>query len=99
MADFSVTVDQLKNIKEQLSQLNAQFNSQKGKLAETGASLNSMWEGEAKTKFSEELNKDQIQMGNFYNAVANYVTTLGNIITKYEQAEMRSLEIATTRKR
>jgi WXG100 family type VII secretion target len=98
MAEFSVTIDQLKNVKDQLQEFNNTFNNQKKELAETGASLNTMWEGEAKDKFTEEFNRDQIQMGNFYNAIANYVTVLGNIIAQYEKAEMSNLDIATTRK-
>ncbi len=97
MSDFSVTIDQLRIIKEQLSELNAQFMTQKNQLSETAASLNGMWEGEAKDKFTTEIARDQVQMQNFYNAVAQYVTTLEQIIAKYLEAEARNLETATTR--
>ncbi len=97
MSDFSVTIDQLRVISEQLSEMNAQFNAQRNQLAETAASLNGMWEGEAKERFSAEVARDQIQMQNFYNAIAQYVNALNQIIAKYLEAETRNLDTASTR--
>lgn len=97
MSEFSVTIDQLRVIKEQLSELNTQLNTQRNQLSETAATLNGMWEGEAKDRFSAEVARDQIQMQNFYNAVSQYVNVLEQIIAKYLEAEARNLETASTR--
>lgn len=97
MAEFSVTIEQLNSIKEQLRELNAQFNTEREQLSETAATLNGMWEGEAKEKFTAEIAKDQVQMQNFYNAVLAYVNTLEEIIQRYITAENTNLETVTTR--
>lgn len=97
MAEFNVTIDQLKNVADQLQQLNAQFRSQKERLAETNGTLNTMWEGEAKQKFQSAFQSDQVQMQNFYNAIVAYVNALNAIIANYINAENTAIDISTTR--
>lgn len=97
MADFSVTIEQLKGVIDKLNDLNTQFNNEREKLAETAASLNGMWEGEAKDKFTAEIAKDQIQMQNFHNAIGQYIIALGEILNRYIEAEARNYETASTR--
>lgn len=98
MSEFSVTIDQLRSVRDQLSEMNARFDSQRKQLAETASALNGMWEGDAKDKFSQEFNRDQTQMQNFYNALCRYVQVLDQNIAKYLEAESRNLEIASARR-
>ena len=55
MAEFNVTLEQLKSIAEQLDQKNQQFKSQADGLNETFAALNTMWEGDARTDYQTEF--------------------------------------------
>ncbi|MBR4763838.1 MAG: WXG100 family type VII secretion target [Lachnospiraceae bacterium] len=97
MAEFNVTLEQLKSIAEQLEQKNQQFKSQADGLNETFAALNTMWEGDAKTDYQTEFQKDQVQMQNFYNNICCYVNALNMIITAYQEAENKNIELAVTR--
>lgn len=97
MAEFNVTLEQLKSIAEQLDQKNQQFKSQADGLNETFAALNTMWEGDAKTDYQTEFQKDQAQMQNFYNNICCYINALNMIITAYQEAENKNIELAVTR--
>lgn len=97
MAEFSVTITELKNRSESLTQMNGQFLSQVNGLIETESALNGMWEGEAKEAFHSAFSKDITQMNNFYNAIGQYVTALNNIIERYSAAEAQNVEIAINR--
>lgn len=97
MAELSVIISELRAKADELNGLNEQFFSQTGSLEETEGALNGMWEGEAKNQFHTAFSNDIIQMHNFYNAVAQYVTVLNNAVTRYQQAEAQNVEIAQTR--
>ena len=97
MADFVVSVSDLKAKVDTLRQLNAQFKSQVGELEATEANLQGMWEGEAKNTFDNAFRSDKIQMDNFYNAVEGYAQRLETIAARYAQAEATNTEIAAER--
>ena len=97
MADFTVSISDLKVKVDALRQLNAQFKSQVGELEATEANLNGMWEGEAKNTFHNAFSSDKTQMNNFYNAVEVYAQRLEAIATRYAQAEATNIEIAAER--
>ena len=59
--------------------------------------LTGMWEGEARTTFHNAFVQDANQMVAFYNAVSKYVETLINTASKYQEAELRNVEIGKTR--
>ena len=98
MAEFSVTLEQLKSIKEQLAEQNALFKSQISGLADTANSLSGMWEGEAKKGFHTAFTNDMTQLRNFYNAIIGYVNALRQAMAKYAEAENKNIELASTRK-
>ena len=56
-----------------------------------------MWEGDAKTAFHTAFTNDKTQMDNFYNLMEQYIITLENIATEYENKEMANAQIASTR--
>lgn len=97
MADFTVSISDLKTKVDTLRQLNAQFKNQVGELESTEANLNGMWEGEAKNTFHNAFSSDKTQMNNFYNAVEVYAQRLEAIAARYAQAEATNIEIAAER--
>lgn len=97
MSEFVVSVNDLKVKVDTLRQLNAQFKSKVGEMESTEASLNGMWEGEAKEAFHNAFTSDKTQMNNFYNAVEVYAQRLESIVARYAQAEAANVEIASER--
>lgn len=97
MSDFRVSINDLKTKVDSLRQLNSQFKSQVSDLESTEASLNGMWEGQARETFHQAFASDKIQMDNFYNAVEVYAQRLEAIAAKYAQAEAENIEIASQR--
>lgn len=98
MGVIRVDTAQLKARAEELENLNTQFKNAIGELETTENSLNQMWDGDANNAFHAAFNRDKIQMNNFYNAVAQYVVRLRNIVAKYQATEARNVEIGNTRK-
>ena len=97
MTDFSVSVQDLKAKVEALRTLNSEFKARTNDLTTTEASLNGMWEGEAREAFHSAFQNDITQMGNFYNAIEVYAMRLNDMASRYEAAEAANLEIATER--
>ena len=97
MAEFNITLSELVNKANQLSELNQTFKGQVSSMSDIENGLNGMWEGEARSTFHNAFAQDVNQMGTFYNAVAKYVETLLNTAAKYQEAEMRNVEIGKTR--
>lgn len=97
MAEIKVMTNELKSKIEELRALNSQFKSAVGELESTENSLNSMWEGNAKTAFHNAFISDKQQMDNFYTAIELYAQKLEVILAKYIQAENSNIELANTR--
>ncbi len=97
MADFTVSINDLKTKVDSLRQLNGQFKGQVEELAGTESNLNGMWEGQARETFHNAFESDKIQMNNFYNAVEVYAARLEAIAARYAQAESTNIDIASTR--
>lgn len=97
MADFTVSVQDLKSKVDSLRQLNSQFKNQIEELAGTEANLNGMWEGEAREAFHNAFQSDKTQMDNFYSAIEMYAQRLEAIAARYAQAESTNVEIANER--
>lgn len=97
MAQIYVDTASLRNKMEELSELNEQFRNEVANLKEIEQSLAGMWEGTSKETFHNAFNSDATQMNNFYNAIAQFISRLGVIITKYETAESKNTEIASAR--
>lgn len=98
MAEIYAVGTELQAKAEELAKLNASFKSQVGDLESQEAALIGMWEGEAKEAFHKAFRSDKIQMDNFYNAIAQYVTVLNNIAAEYNNAEAKNVQIANDRK-
>ncbi len=97
MTDFSVSVQDLRTKVETLRTLNSEFKARTNDLTDTEASLNGMWEGEAREAFHSAFQSDITQMGNFYNAIEVYAMRLNDIANRYEAAEAANREIAVDR--
>jgi WXG100 family type VII secretion target len=97
MAAFQVTSSQLRAKANELRNMNRQFKSQLGNLDTQERSLSGMWEGDAKNAFEKAFRSDRGQMDNFYNLIEQYCTALEQIANKYEIAEQRNINTATTR--
>ena len=97
MAEFSVTLNELKNKADTLEQYNGQFLQQVVKLEETEGALNGMWEGDARKAFHNAFRSDVTQMRSFNNAITAYVGALRTIFTQYSNAEAKNVEVANTR--
>lgn len=95
---IQVTPKTLTNKANELKSMNSKFKGYIETLKSQESGLNGMWEGESKTAFHNEFNKDTIQMHNFYNAIEKYVQSLIQIAAEYEKAEAKNVSIATTRK-
>ena len=97
MAELKVTAAQLISKAEELQQLNQTFKAKVDALDETEVALAGMWDGDAKEAFHNAFNKDKVQMTNFYNAIAQYVSVMEQIAAKYNEAEVRNVDTASTR--
>lgn len=97
MAFFQVTSSELRNKAGRISDLNSQFKAKAVQLGEQEAALCSMWEGQAKDSFHQAFLRDRQQMDAFEQLIGQYVQALLEIAVRYEQAESRNREIASTR--
>ena len=97
MAEFNVSLNELVAKANQLNELNQTFKGQVNTMSDIENGLNGMWEGEARTTFHNAFVQDANQMVAFYNAVNKYVETLINTVQKYQEAEVRNVEIGKTR--
>ena len=82
---------------DELKQMNCKYKKEIETLRSREASLNGMWEGEAKNTFHRGFARDLVQMQNFYNAIEKYIHTLYQIAKEYEHAERRNICAARTR--
>ena len=97
MAAFNVTINELVNKANELSNLNQRFQTEVNNLVDLEGTLNGMWEGDARKAFHTAFGNDITQMGTFYNAVNEYVRVLLETAQKYADAENTNVDIANTR--
>lgn len=97
MSFFEVTSVQVKNRADLLKELNQQYKSRFAELENMEQSLCSMWEGEAKSAFHREFVRDKSQVDLFTNLIEKYAMTLYEIAVRYEEAERRATELASSR--
>lgn len=97
MSAFSVTASELRKKADDLTNLNSRLKNEIGTLEGYENQLASMWEGQAQAAFRNAFNNDKGQMNAFATAIDQYVTALLNIAAKYEQAEQKNQEIASSR--
>lgn len=97
MGCFEVTSSEVRNKANSLQELNSQFRNKATELENQESSLCSMWDGVAKNAFHQAFMHDKGQMDAFNQLIDRYVQALLEIAAKYEEAEMRALEMAEAR--
>lgn len=97
MAQIRVTASQVRSTATSLREYNQNFSTQVQNLQDSEASLNSMWEGQAKEAFHAAFTSDKEYMTQFHALVERYCAALDNIATEYENAEKLNTETAKAR--
>lgn len=97
MAIIQVTSARLRETAQELQNLNGQFKNKVQELTGKEQALCQMWEGQAKDAFHAAYTRDSQQMDAFFQLIGQYAQALLEIAERYEQAEMRSAEIAGSR--
>lgn len=97
MAEIKVTSGELKNKASELRQLNGQFKKAVEDMSSEEQQLTGMWEGESKNAFHNAFLSDKSQMEVFYETIEKYCQTLETNAAKYETAEQKNLNTASTR--
>ena len=97
MAFFEVTSRELRNKAENLRGLNGQFRAKCNELDSQEQELCSMWEGQAQEAVHHAFARDKEQMLLFEKLIERYVEVMLEIAARYEEAEARNAEIASSR--
>lgn len=98
MAEIKVTPSELRKKADELERYNSSFRKEVEKMVGYEAQLASMWEGESQKAFRKAFNDDKLKMDRFALNIDKYILALREDAQKYEEAEARATEIATTRK-
>lgn len=97
MSFIQVTAAELRNRATELQGLNSRLQTEIENLMSCQSNLNTMWEGEAKEAFNQAFMKDKGTMDSFKSAIDQYIQALLTIASRYEEAEKRNLNMASTR--
>ncbi|MDO4187436.1 MAG: WXG100 family type VII secretion target [Lachnospiraceae bacterium] len=98
MSFIQVTASELKNRASELQGLNSKFQSEIESLSTYQATLDTMWEGEAKDLFNSAFLKDRGNMDKFKSAIDMYIQALLVIAERYEEAEKKNISTASERR-
>lgn len=98
MAEIKVTPSELRKKADELERYNSSFRKEVEKMVGYEAQLASMWEGESQKAFRKAFNDDKLKMDRFALNIDKYILALREDAQKYEEAEARATDIATTRK-
>ena len=94
MAELVVSSKELRQKKEQLSQLAGTLKSQVTSYEQLGKSLNSMWDGDAKDTFVKKLDLDLEKILSLLKLVMEFITLLDKIIALYAMMEAKNVATA-----
>jgi WXG100 family type VII secretion target len=97
MALIQVTSATLRNQASELRSLNESLKTQVSNLESVEMELASMWTGDAKDAFHTAFNSDKGQFDVFYALIEQYIVTLENAATEYDNKEATNTSIANTR--
>ena len=97
MSAFSVTSSKLRESAEELRRLNEQFASKREELISEETRLKAMWEGMANEAFHAAFLNDSEKLEIFSTTITQYVQALEFIAEKYEEAERKNEQLASTR--
>lgn len=98
MAEIKVTPSELRKKADELERYNDSFRKEVEKMVGYEAQLATMWEGESQKAFRKAFNDDKLKMDRFALNIDKYILALREDAQKYEEAEARATDIATTRK-
>jgi len=97
MAFYQVSSRALRENAQELQELLVRFRSQKEELSAEEQVLMGMWEGDAHQTFHQAFIRDSGQIDAFAELVNNYIKVMETIAERYDLAESRNLNLATTR--
>lgn len=98
MAEIKVTPSELRKKADELERYNSAFRKELEKMVGYEAELAAMWEGESQKAFRKAFSDDRMKMDRFALNIDKYILALREDAQKYEEAEARATDIATTRK-
>ncbi len=96
MSYFLVTAASLREKAEAMKGLNARFKTNVENLITTEQGLKQMWEGEANEAFHKAFTTDATKMEAFHTAIEKYIEALLIIAAKYEEAEAKNVNTASS---
>lgn len=94
---FKVTPRQVRSKADELETLLKKFKDEVTNLISDNASLGKQWEGDARTKFSEEFYKDVEKFTLFANGIEQFIQQLRVDAEEYDKIESTNTEIARVR--
>ncbi len=97
MSQIKVSASELKIRAERLNEMNATLKTKVDEFQSSANALAVQWEGEARNAFVDACNQDQEQMNNFIQVIQAFYQSLLTMAQKYEEAEIKNVEIANTR--
>lgn len=98
MALIRVSTQELKNKASELRNMNGQLKTQAAEFQSGAQALGGTWEGDAKQAFIKATENDKQQMDKFADLIEKFCYTLEEEARRYEDAEAKNAQIATSRK-
>ncbi|MBQ1312207.1 MAG: WXG100 family type VII secretion target [Blautia sp.] len=96
-SEIRVTSSMLRTKKEELEQMNSNFQEIASALETAVRALDGSWEGETHDAFYNAFQMDKGKMDVFSTAVKSYTEALASIIARYEATEQSNAAIAARR--
>lgn len=90
MAQIIASTKEISNKKQSLVVLSNSLKTQISNLETLGNSLNSMWEGAAKEKYTKQLKSDIAKMQSLLKTILEFILILEKIIAIYNKAEKKN---------
>ena len=90
MSQMRVNTRQIRAKASELRVQNSKLYNQIERLTSTESALNGMWDGEAHDSFHRRFTRDVKKMNSFHTLVQEYVQTLEEIASDYEQMERKN---------
>ncbi len=97
MSQIRVTSAELRKAAEYLRDKNEAFKNNTGKLETQEQTLLGQWEGDAQKVFDSAFKSNKAKFDEFYGLINKYIEALGQIATKYDQAESKNADTAKIR--
>lgn len=98
MALIRVSSQELRSKASELRNLNGQLKSQTAEFQGGAQELGATWEGDAKQAFIKATESDKQQMDRFAELIEKYCLALEEDAKRYDEAEARNAQIASSRK-